>query len=355
VSQSIPASGPLLSVIIPARNESLTIADVLQSVLATTYQPIEILVVDDRSTDDTVAQVERGAAKDSRVQLIRGAELPAGWYGKPWACLQGYREARGNYLLFLDADTRHDPRFFAHAVGMLQTERAGLLTVLPFQECVTFWERVVMPQVWHLLGMRFHPNRVNRAARARDIIANGQFILVTREAYERAGTHEAVRGEVAEDLALAQKFFRDGQTVRLAHADDMMTTRMYRSLPQLIEGWSKNAYIGGRQSFPDEPLLRALVPLLLVLAPLFWLLPLIGLGIALIVGHAALLGAALAAIGCSALFWSIISRIMRIPLWHGLAYPLGAAVVLHIFLRSLWRGERRIEWRGRTYGIAGRT
>src|SRR6188472_4388264 len=97
-----PASGQLLSVIIPARNESVTIDRVVRSVLATTYQPIELIVVDDRSTDDTAAQVERLAAGDPRVRLIRGAELPAGWYGKPWACDQGYRAACSDLLLFID-------------------------------------------------------------------------------------------------------------------------------------------------------------------------------------------------------------------------------------------------------------
>ena len=209
-----------------------------------------------------------------------------------------------------------------------------------------------MPQVWQLIGLRFEPARVNRAVKSRDMIANGQFILVTRAAYQAAGTHEAARGEVAEDLALSQNFFRAGQTVRLAHADDLMTTRMYRSLPHLIEGWSKNAYLGGRQSFPDEPVLRALVPLLLILAPLFWLLPPAALITALLASHLPLAGAALGATGASALFWSMLSRMMGIPGRYGWAYPLGALVTLYIFGRSLRRGSRRVEWRGRTYGAA---
>ncbi len=347
-----PASGQLLSIIIPARNESETITDVLQSVLATSYAPIEVLVVDDRSTDDTAAQVERIAAQDARVRLIHGTELPAGWYGKPWACHQGYRAARGDLLLFIDADTRHEPAMFGHAVGALLAERAGLLSVLPFQRCVTFWERLVMPQMWYLLGMRYRPVRVNRATRPRDVIANGQFILVTREAYAAVGTHEFVREEVAEDLALAQRFCATGRKLHVAFADDLMETRMYRNLPHLIEGWSKNAYLGGRRSFPDEPVLRALVPFLLVLAPIFWLLPVVGVLGGLASGSTELLTIASIALGLAMLFWGIMSATMRIPVIYGVAYPLGALVLLHIFLRSLWRGRRRVEWRGRTYGVA---
>ena len=188
------AEGSLVSVIIPARNESATIETVVRSVLASTYRPLELLVVDDRSPPTIPPTiVERLAAEDSRVRLVPGEPLPPGWYGKPWACVQGYRAAQGELLLFTDADTRHQPELLARAVGALRAEGADLLTVAPRQRCVTFWERVVMPQIWLLLALRYHPDRVNRARRERDVIANGQFILVPRESYEAAGTHAAVR------------------------------------------------------------------------------------------------------------------------------------------------------------------
>jgi chlorobactene glucosyltransferase len=337
------ASGVPVSVIIPARNEADSIETVVRSILATTYDELELLVVDDRSSDDTPAIVERLAASDSRLRLIHGAELPAGWYGKPWACVQGYREARGDILLFTDADTRHAPELLAHAVGGLEQSGAGLLTVSPRQLCLTFWERLVMPQIWLLLGLRYHPRRVNRSTRPRDVIANGQFILVRRDAYERAGTHEAVRGEVAEDLALAQAFVARGERLHFAFAETLMETRMYQGLAHLVEGWSKNVYLGGRRSFPEEPLLRALVPVMLAAAMLFWLLP----PVAALGG--VMLPAALTAWALSALFWVLISFGMGIPPAYGLGYPLGAAVTLYIAMRSTWRGARRVEWRGRTY------
>ena len=125
-----------------------------------------------------------------------------------------------------------------------------------------------MPQIWFLLALRYHPASVNRARRERDVIANGQFILTTRKAYEAAGTHAAVRHEVAEDLALAQTFLRHGRKLHFAFAERLMETRMYQGLSHLIEGWSKNIYLGGRRSFPHEPVLRALVPVMLVVAML---------------------------------------------------------------------------------------
>lgn len=348
LAEEAPAAGQLVSVIIPARNESATIATVVRSVLASSYQPLELLVVDDRSSDDTATVVE--AISDSRLRLVRGRELPQGWYGKSWACFQGYTAAQGDILLFTDADTRHEPALLGHAVGAIISEEAGLVTVSPRQSCLTFWERAVMPQIWFLLALRYSPRAVNRARSEREVIANGQFILTTRAAYEAVGTHEAVRHEVAEDLALAQAYLRHGKKLYFAFAEELMETRMYRGLSELIEGWSKNIYLGGRRSFPHQPLLQALVPAMLIAAMLFWLVPPIALTAALSdPSLAELRAAALLATLLSAVFWMLISYGMRIPVVYGLAYPLGSVMALYIILRSAWRGGRRIEWRGRIY------
>ena len=349
--RSAPAvtDGPLLSVVIPARNESRTIATVLESVRQSRYSALEIIVVNDRSTDDTAARVAAIAALDPRVRLIEGEPLPDGWFGKPWACVQGARAAHGEILVFTDADTRHAPDLLPHAVGGLRREHADLLTISPRQRCETFWERVVMPQIWFLLGVRYHPRAVNNARRARDVIANGQFIMVGRDAYERVGTHAAVRGEVAEDLALAQAFFAAGLRSWFAFAESLMETRMYESLPHLVEGWSKNIYLGGRRSFPDEPVRRAMVPLALTTSLVFWLVPPVVVAGALAGVWPGLAAAAGIATALSVCFWMLMSAGMRIPAWYGILYPLGAGVLLYVVARSTWRGSRRVEWRGRTY------
>ena len=335
------SSGRLVSLIVPARNESAMIDRLLESVRKTTYSPVEIIVVDDASTDDTAALAEKHAAEDSRVRVVRGAPLPEGWYGKSWACVQGYRAARGDLLLFTDADTLHEPTVLAHAVGGLERSEADLATLLTRQELVTFWERAVMPQILTLLLFRYRPAQLNRARRRRDVIANGQFILVRREAYESVGTHEVVRDGVAEDLLMAQRFLEAGKRLRAWWADDLISTRMYTGLGAMVEGWSKNIYLGGRATFPEEPLLRSLVPVALVAGPVFWLLPLAAL----------LMGAswAPAAIALSVAFWTLIVLGLRLPPMYGLAYPLGAVVTLAMVFRSLSRGDRRVVWRGREY------
>ncbi|MEP7175226.1 MAG: glycosyltransferase family 2 protein [Gemmatimonadales bacterium] len=355
LSDVAPVTGTPVTIIIPARNESATIETVVRSTLASDYAPFEVVVIDDRSTDDTAAIVERLAAGEPRLRLVRGEPLPDGWYGKPWACAQGAKTGSGTLLLFTDADTRHEPELLGRAVAALQHEGVDLVTVSPHQRCVTFWERVIMPQIWLLLGLRYHPRRVNRARRTRDVIANGQFILTSREAYDAVGTHAAVRHEVAEDLALAQAYVRAGRRLHFAFAERLMETRMYQNLPQLVEGWSKNIYLGGRRSFPEEPALRALAPLMVGAALAFWLVPPLVLLLAALGADVGRLAApAAVATVVSVLFWGLLSYGMRIPPGYGLLYPAGAAMALYIVARSTWRGERRVEWRGRVYGTGAK-
>jgi chlorobactene glucosyltransferase len=336
-------TGRSISVIVPARNEAENISACLASLLHSRYAPLEIVVVDDRSTDDTFALAEAVADRDSRVRVVRGAEPPVGWYGKPWACLQGYEAATGEILVFTDADTRHSPELLSHALGAFEAEPTGLLTVVTGQDCVTFWERLVMPQFWLPLGLRFHPLRVNAARHARDVIANGQFIMTTRDAYRASGTHAAVRGQVAEDLALAHVFHGHGLRVRMWWADDLIRTRMYTGFSHLVEGWSKNLFLGARASFPEEPILRAIAPVVVLLGICFWLVPLLAV---VVTGGG---DWALWAFAFGSGFWALISHGMGIPAWYGLLHPLGAAVAGAIVLRSLVRGGRKVEWRGRVY------
>ena len=346
VAAATPLPDLPVSVILPARNEAANIENVLASLLATEHRAMQLIVVDDRSTDDTAERVDRLAGSDPRVTLVHGAELPEGWLGKPWACAQGAALATADHLLFTDADTTHHPALLGLALGAMREGEADLLTLTSRQRCETVWERLVMPQIWVLLGARYPPHRVNRATRLDQLVANGQFILVRREAYEGIGGHGAVRGEVVEDLALSHRFFEAGRRVRMWFGESRLSTRMYRSLGQMVEGWSKNLYVGARQSVGRHPVVQALAPWGVLLAFAFWLVPpaLLLLGIW---GPAMWL-----AVGVSLAFWALVSFGMAIPPWYALGYPVGALMAIGIMLRSMLRGTRRIEWRGRTYRVA---
>jgi len=345
-------AAPLVSVIVPARNEAHNIAECVATLLDSAYPRREVIVVDDGSVDGT-GDIARALAErsDGAVHVIDGAPLPPGWFGKPWACWQGYRAARGDVLLFVDADTRQRPELIGHAVGALEAEHADLVTVLPRQRLRTFWERAVMPQLLLTIMMRYPSARwVNRSRRPRDAIANGQFIMVRRSAYEEVGGHEAVRHEVAEDLRLAQRFVASGKKLFLAHAPELMETRMYRSLGEIIEGWTKNLALGGRHVV--EPWLAPAAPWLIAAALLlFWCAPplvLVASAFGAVSARAAAWAAGATAL--SLLGWAIVYARLRVRPTNAVLYALGAMVAAWIFVRSALRG-RRVRWKGREYRV----
>ncbi|MGE5801803.1 MAG: glycosyltransferase [Gemmatimonadota bacterium] len=341
-------SGPLVSVIIPARNEARNIERCVRSVLASPYTPLEVIVVDDRSSDGTAERVERatrGAGAGGGVRLVRGVDPPPGWFGKQWAIVQGYRVSKGELLLFVDADTRHEPELIPRAVRGLQSEHVDLFSVMPRQEMHTFWERLIQPHVFLALETGLGSlSRVNRTRTEWNAIANGQFILTSRTTYESVGTHAAVRDTVVDDVKLAQAYVRAGKGIFLVHGEEFIATRMYGSLREILAGWTKNLATGVPLLAPPIPLLRTLLPYLMWLPALVWIAP----PLAWLVS-----GSPVAAIATllSLTTWIAVYAIHRAPMWYAALYPLGAAVVALIMLRSAWRGPR-IEWRGRTYSAS---
>jgi len=212
---------------------------------------------------------------------------------------------------------------------------------------VTFWERLIQPHVFLALQARVGDlRRVNRTRIEWNAIANGQFILVTRSSYAGIGTHEAVKNSVADDVMLAQTYVRRGLDIFLAHAPDDMTTRMYGSLREIVAGWSKNLALGAPLMMPPVRWIRTLLPYLMWMPALLWLAPPI-LWIAFGWEFTAIATAA------SLLTWIGIYAGERAPVQYALLYPLGAGMVAFIMMRSAWRGNRKVEWRGRTYRGSG--
>ncbi len=343
---------PFVTVIVPARNETLNIMRCVTSLTASDYPAFEVIVVDDRSEDDTARLAGAAPVGNARrVRVIEGQELPEGWLGKPWACHQGAAAATGDLLLFTDADTTHGTALLSRAVAGLLEEEADLLTVFGRQLMLTFWERLVQPQIFLAMFFRFPDfERMAKSGRWRDAVANGQFMLFPRASYDALGGHEAVRDEVVEDLAFAQLVKRGGRALRIRAAKTDLATRMYRSLADLVQGWSKNLTMGGLQSV--RPHLRPLVAPIAVFGGLgLWVAPPVALlvSIAGFWGSPLLLWAA-SVCGLSALTFGIFTRQMSAPAVYGLLYPLGALVGAYIFLRSWVRG-RTVEWKGRTYTV----
>lgn len=339
---------PSVRVVVPARNEARSIEACVASLAAQHYPDFRIVVVDDRSSDGTAglaAAVPRDRAQG--VEVRAGEPLPDGWFGKPWACWQGARDVGEDFLLFTDADTRHAPELLDRAVRALAEDDVAAVSLLGRQELGSFWERLVQPQIFLVLGLRYpRLARPLDRADAPDAIANGQYILVARAAYEAIGGHRAVRGEVVEDLRLAQLLTGGGHRLSIRGAGDDLSTRMYRSLGEIVEGWTKNFSVGARQSASRWGAVA--LPGIVAFQLLMWVLPPLALVFpGLELGWAA--GATLLAL----VTWVGVYHRFEVSVGYALLFPLGALMVAAIAVRSGLRGRRRIEWKGRRYSAGG--
>ena len=350
ISETPAPDAPRVSIVIPARNESRNIERCVRSVLGAAYPRFEIIVIDDHSTDGTGDIARRIANEDSRIRVIDAPPLPDGWFGKQWACATGARESSGDLLLFTDADTRHSPDLLPRAVNAMRARGAELLSVAGNQEMHSFWERIVQPQMFALLAIRYGGSEhVSNATRPVDAIANGQFILVRRDSYDAIGGHAAVRALVAEDMAMAQTFVASRRRIALFAANDQLSTHMYASLSELIAGWGKNIYAGGRMAAVGGALGRASYPFVLLAMPLMGLVPPIVLFGALF-GFLAtqwLVWAAIIVV-VNILFWAALYSYMGESVGYALLYPLGIVMLFAIALRGVVRGQR-VEWKQRSY------
>ena len=230
-----------LSVIIPARNEEQNLAACLESLVAQSEDIFqlgrdwELIVVDDQSTDRT-AEIARSF---SGVTVLEAAKLEKGWTGKNNAIWTAARKARGRWLLFTDADTIHEPGDLHRAIHEATRHKAGVLSYSPRQLVTGFAQRALMPLVFSELALAYPPAKVSDP-NERVAAANGQFFLVEREAYRRMGGHPSVADRVLEDVELAFIAKRRKIGLRFRYAPDALSTRMYRTTPSMIEGWTKN-------------------------------------------------------------------------------------------------------------------
>jgi glycosyltransferase involved in cell wall biosynthesis len=225
-----------ISVIIPARNEETCLAACLQSLLSQSNIAFEIIVVDDHSSDHTRPLAE---SFGKTVRVIEAGPLPEGWTGKNNAVTAGAKAARGEWLLFTDADTLHRPGSLARSLAEAKSRGADLFSYSPEQLVTGFWQRAVMPVIFAELAATFRPTKVSDP-KSSAAAANGQYILITREAYAAVGGHAAIATSLLEDVALARTVKCSGRKIFFRYGADAVQTRMYRTFAQLREGWTKN-------------------------------------------------------------------------------------------------------------------
>jgi chlorobactene glucosyltransferase len=338
----IPTVAPLISVVVPARNEAANIERCIRSLQAQTYPNLEIIVVDDRSTDATPQILARLAAEHDRLRVMAGKPLPPGWLGKSHAVAQGAQQAKGVWLLFVDADVALHPGALSGAYLVARQHGATMLSLWARQELLTRWERIVQPVIISL-GHAIDPfQRVNSARHPNISSANGQFILVERAAYDRIGGHAAVRNEVVEDQRLSWHLKRAGERILMLDGTRMLNTRMYTSLRGMWDGWSKNNFLMlGRNYF--VVFLAILTVYFITVSPLVLLIYALLMQIYTLALITILLISALLIIR-----WQVRSYFtssLRDSPW----YPIGGLIFIGIILNSAYQHSRGrgVLWKGR--------
>jgi chlorobactene glucosyltransferase len=348
---------PLVSIIVPARDEERNIRRCVTSLLEQDYERFEVIVVDDGSTDKTGAILDELAAthpQGKRLWTLRLRDLPPGWAGKPHAIHMGMQEANGTWLLFTDADTWHAPNALRSALTQALEERADLFTLGSTQELPDFWNKTLMPVAFMGVSMLYPPRLVNDP-QSHVAVANGQYILIRREVYEKLGGYarQDLRSTLLDDRDLARVVKEYGFKLRFVDGRGLLHVQMYRNFDEIWRGWRKNAYLGNRGGIPFFLLqliglpMISLVPFLL---PLFaWasrkLLPAGGIG-----AEEASVAMGLEVSSLLA-YRSWLNKQIDVPWYYAFTQPLAALIFDGILGQSIWRilTHKGVDWRGRQY------
>ncbi len=343
-----PANGPLLSIIIPARNEALRIGACLEGLAGQSYQRFEVIVLNDHSSDCTAAVASSYTAMLPMLSVVAGAPLPADWAGKCWACWQASRQAQGEWFLFLDADVIPAPELLATLVGRIQAEPIDMLTLAPLMQLHTLAERIVLPAFISLIYQLYPFTQVNDPG-SPIAFAIGQCILIRREAYYVIDGHRSVRASILEDMELAQRIKAAGKRLEAADGPDVIAVHMYNGWRDLIEGLSKNAAAGYNHSgwhaarAGMRQCIQVVAPINLLIAAGWWAgesFRISFLICGLLLGTLALIS------------WGILARWRyRIhPAW-GLLFPIGTAIYFGLATRAMVRvrSGQGVVWKGRVF------
>lgn len=359
-SQAGPVLPPV-SVIVPARNEESNIRRCVTSLLEQDYPNYEVIVVDDDSTDETpciLDEIARSHPHGDLLWVLRLRGLPPHWAGKPHALHSGVQEARGEWLLFTDADTWHAPGTLRGAMERATADRLDMLSLGTQLELPGFWNKVIMPMAFLGIALQYPASKINDPD-SHIALANGQFILIRRSVYERLGGYARpdLRETLLDDRDLARDVKRSGYRLRLLDGRDLVHVRMYTGLRENWRGWRKNVFLGSRGGILFTLLqltglpMVAIVPFLLpALAGLPRLLPFSRkrrgsitkseVGIATLLELSMLLA-----------YRRWLDKELGVPWYYALTHPLAGAVFEAILAQSAWRvlSHEGVDWRGRTY------
>lgn len=335
---------PMVSVCVPARNEERGIRACLESLLKQDYPQFEVIVVNDHSTDRTGELIN--GLKDPRLIALEGEPLPDGWLGKPFALYQAFQKAKGDLLLFTDADPVFEPHALSTAVFTMRERELDALTLMPKAEFGSFWERAVQPVIFGFIGSLTRFRKVNSPDH-KSAMGFGAFLMFKRFAYESIGGHEAGKADVLEDVLIAKRLKKAGFKLLVADAKRLFSIRMYYGFREIWTGWRKNMFLAMRRSVP-----RALYYVSMVLA--FVLTPYLILAWNVAVGTG-ILWLGLSLFGVIMVFAASIKTCDELEMHriNACLFPIGAVVMAAIMINSMIQilVFSRAEWRGRVYSM----
>jgi chlorobactene glucosyltransferase len=337
---------PSISILIPARNEATVISQTVQRLLDQSFTQFELLLLDDASTDATAAVAQEAGKGDSRLRIIRGAPLPTGWSGKNWACQQLSEQARGDILIFTDADVIWSPDALKSLVAEIERSQADLLTVWPTQHTQSWAERLVVPMMALAIVCYLPIGLVHHTPWSVFAAANGQCLAFRRRAYSKIGGHAAVRDQIVEDVSLARRIKKAGFRLRMVDGAGLIACRMYQDWPSVRRGFGKNILAGHGNA-----------PLALVISTVFhWLIfivPWFLLVMEMIAGREASIPLLLVSLGV--LVRAISAAAMRQRIGDALLMPVSVMLMTVIAGQSLWWHWRYggPQWKDRTIPSIG--
>lgn len=339
--EPLPADLPLVSTIVPARNEERNIGRCAQGLMRQDYPSLELVFVDDDSTDATPHILASAAARDPRIKVVHTQGKPQGWNGKQWACHSGAEAATGDWLCFMDADTYAEPDLIRRTLAYAEAHKIDLLSLQPWFEMRGLWERIVLP-FYASLVLVFPPHRINDPNDDM-AVANGQFILIRRAVYQAVGGHEAVRQRMMDDFSLAEIVQKAGFRLAMVDGNEVLRVRLYTNLREIRGGALKAAveltggWLKSTATLAGNFIINVL-PVILLIA-------------AILAGHTRAILIMGATVAFQVLFYALIRLAgqFRAPPWSSVTYPIGGIITTAILIDGMVRlasgGE--IKWKGR--------
>lgn len=342
---------PLISIILPAKDEEENIGACLNSLVNQDYHNFEIIVVDDRSRDKTLEIAKEFASSDKRVKVIHVSELPSGWTGKNHAISSAIPHAKGELLLLIDADTEHDPNCITATVAYFERKELDALSLEPYFEWTGFFQKLAF-SVFTLITACVFPIFLVNMKGSKLALSNGQYILIKKDVYKKIGGHEKIKGRILEDLALIENVKAAGYHYHLAVGTNIVKVKMYKDMASFWQGWSRILFLALKKNYIGAILLYSVatiislfpyVALAMAVGPMFFGLPVASSFLALDLIIIALIFAVAA----------FVDVIFKINPLFALLHPLAIIAGMAIMGNSIWMSlhKKELTWKGTTYKI----